>query len=324
MFFSIGIGGIDFVCVGPRMSETRIEIERLMTGVEHGFGDASGEGESLGFNPGDESHSSLPYRRNPPLEEEEQEEEEDEDEIRPPPPAPEPEPEPEPEQEPESEPEPEPEPEPVRVAPLRAPMQSATNSVASGETETETEEAITPPIGRSYANGPGVGPRPFSLLSARPMSDSSRPVSLLDPGRPNSYFSEASSRPSSYISASSGGEMSGKERIRAHEEMILAKRRELRGGSSRPNRRRSRSTGDTLVSCQLLRMSGPGLTWGEQKIGEKPNLLDIPVDSAELELETSFNEQMRKIYNADEVCILGHLVSNDTNPRLIGPFISPS
>ncbi|KAF8598229.1 hypothetical protein BDV93DRAFT_340774 [Ceratobasidium sp. AG-I] len=240
------------VARGPRMSETRIEIERLMTGVEHGFADASGEGESLGFHPGDESHSSLPYRRNATLEEE-QEEEEEAEEIRPPPPAPEPELEPESEEEPEQEPEPEPEPAPA--APLRAPMQSTTNSVASGETETETEEAITPPMGRSFATGPGVGPRPFSLLSARPMSDSSRPVSFLDPGQPYSYFSEASSRPNSYMSASSGGEMSGKEKIRAHEEMILAKRRELRGGSSRPNRRRSKSTGDTLVSYWLLYMS---------------------------------------------------------------------
>ncbi|KAG8690396.1 Bud site selection protein bud4 [Ceratobasidium sp. 394] len=228
---------------GPRMSGSRLEIERLMAGVERGFADASGEGDSLGFNPADESHTSLPYRRKEqPVEQEE----------------------------------PEPEPEPILPPPVssRAPMPSATNSVASGETETEVEEAITPPIARTFMPGPGMGPQTFQL---------SPEIARLDPGRPSSFLDEFPSRPSSYLSTSSAGygsEMSGRARIKAHEEKILAKRRELRGGSSRP---RSKSFADPLP-----------------RIPDKPELLEVPVDSSELALEESFNEHMNKIYHEGE------------------------
>ncbi|KAG8715477.1 Bud site selection protein bud4 [Ceratobasidium sp. 395] len=247
---------------GPRMSGSRLEIERLMAGVEQGFADASGEGDSFGFNPADESHTSLPYRKKDQIEEQD-------------------EPEPEPEPEPKRKPEPAPAPAPTRIpkptptlpppVSIRAPMPSATNSVTSGETETEVDEAITPPIARTFMPGPGVGSRAFQL---------SPEIAQLDPGRPSSFLDEFPSRPSSFLSTSSGGELTGKARIKAHEERILAKRREMRGGPSRP---RSKSFGDTLP-----------------KIPDKPELLEIPVDSGELALEESFNEQMNKIYQGGE------------------------
>ncbi|KAG9092428.1 Bud site selection protein bud4 [Ceratobasidium sp. 370] len=226
---------------GPRMSGSRLEIERLMAGVEQGFADASGEGDSLGFNPADESHTSLPYRRKDQPEEQE---------------------------------EPEPAPIPPPPASSRVPMPSATNSVASGETETEVEEAVTPPIARTFTAGPGITPRAFQL---------SPEIARLDPGRPSSFLDEFPSRPSSFLSTSSAGygsELTGRARIKAHEEKILAKRRELRGGPSRP---RSKSFADTLP-----------------RIPDKPELLEIPVDSSELALEESFNEHMNKIYHAGE------------------------
>ncbi|KAG8734474.1 Bud site selection protein bud4 [Ceratobasidium sp. 414] len=228
---------------GPRMSGSRLEIERLMAGVEQGFAEASGEGDSLGFNPADQSHTSLPYRRKDQPEEQE-------------------------------EPEPEPAPIPPPPASSRAPMPSATNSVASGETETEAEEAVTPPVARMFMSGPGIGPQAFQL---------SPEIARLDPGRPSSFLDEFPSRPSSFLSTSSaglGGELTGRARIKAHEEKILAKRRELRGGPSRP---RSKSFADPLP-----------------RIPDKPEQLEIPVDSSELALEESFNEQMNKIYHQSE------------------------
>ncbi|QRW12446.1 Septin ring organizing protein mid2 [Ceratobasidium sp. AG-Ba] len=244
---------------GPRMSGSRLEIERLMAGVERGFADASGEGDSFGFNPADESHTSLPYRKNA------QDDSTQEPELE----------QPEPQREREPTPPP---PAPVQaptLAPSRIPKPSATNSVTSGETETEVEEAITPPISRPLSSGPGVGPR--FLLSPE--------IASLDPGRPSSFMDEFPSRPSSYLSTSSAGsgirrEPSGRERIRAHEERILAKRREMRGGPSRP---RSKSFADPLP-----------------KIPDKPELLEIPVDETELALEESFNEHVNKIYQKSE------------------------
>ncbi|KAG9126660.1 Bud site selection protein bud4 [Ceratobasidium sp. 392] len=244
------------VARGPRMSGTRLEIERLMAGVEQGFADASGEGDSLGLNPADQSHSSLPYRRGELPEEQD---------------GPEPEPEAEPQPEPEPKPEPKPAPTLASRLPTRVQMQSATNSVASGETETETEEAITPPIARTFMPGPGVGPRAFQL---------SPEIAELDPGRPSSFLDQFPSRPSSYLSTSSAGELTGKAKIKAHEERILAKRREMRGGPSRP---RSKTFADPLP-----------------RIPDKPELLEVPVDSSELALEESFNEHVNKIYHQGE------------------------
>ncbi|CAE6532022.1 unnamed protein product [Rhizoctonia solani] len=271
----------------PRMSGARMEIERLMAGVARGFADTSGEGSSLGFNP-DDSRTSLPYRRdsvdeaNTSLsyrredrEEPETVQEEEEEE-----PEKEPEPQPEPAREPEPIPEPVPEPESIR-SPVRArrlPMRS-TNS-ASGETETETEEAVTPPLGRSYASG--------SSSQRVSMHEPPKRLSVLDPGRASTIMHEAGSRPTSYMSTSSSSsfkpEMSGRDRIKAHEEMILQKRRELRGGPSRVNRRRSKSTSE----------SRPVYNLDEQPV------LNVAVDSEELALEESFNMQLRKIYDEDE------------------------
>ncbi|KAF8756557.1 Pleckstrin homology domain [Rhizoctonia solani] len=263
---------------GPRMSGARMEIERLMAGVERGFADNSGEGSSLGFNI-DDSHSSLPYRRNDPGDDSfsslpdrrddrdrldpESVREEEEQQL-------EPEPEPEPElslsqnqnmnQSPSQNLSQNLSPSQNRFKPLRlfehvVPIRSANS--ASGETETETEEAVTPPLGRSYA-GPST---------QRSNTNS----------RPNSYMSVSSS-------ASSKPEMSGRERIKAHEEMILQKRRELRGGPSKVNRRRSKSTSETRPPFNI----------------EEQPVLDVPVDSEELALEESFNMQLRKIYDQDE------------------------
>ncbi|KAG8687363.1 Bud site selection protein bud4 [Ceratobasidium sp. 423] len=65
-------------------------------------------------------------------------------------------------------------------------------------------------------------------------------------------------------------EMTGRERIKAREEMILQKRRKLRGRPSRP-------------AFDL-----------EEKL-----LLDVPVDSEELALEESFNMQLGNIYSGE-------------------------
>ncbi|CCO33271.1 hypothetical protein BN14_07345 [Rhizoctonia solani AG-1 IB] len=86
----------------------------------------------------------------------------------------------------------------------------STNS-ASGETETETEEAVTPPPGRSHASG-------SSQRSS--VYEPPKRVSMLDPGRASTIMNETNSRPNSYMSVSSSTsskpEMSGRERIKAH------------------------------------------------------------------------------------------------------------
>ncbi|KAG8730038.1 Bud site selection protein bud4 [Ceratobasidium sp. 423] len=91
---------------------------------------------------------------------------------------------------------------------------------------------------------------------------------MLDAGRASTIMTEAGNRPTSYMStssnASSKGEMTGRERIKAREEMVLQKRRELRAFDL-----------------------------------EEQLVLDIPVDSGELTLEESFNTQLGSIYSGE-------------------------
>ncbi|KAG8738803.1 hypothetical protein FRC11_001125, partial [Ceratobasidium sp. 423] len=137
---------------------------------------------------------------------------------------------------------------------------------ASGETETETEKAVTPPRGRPYGSGSS---------SQRPnVREPSKRLGMLDAGRAGTLMTEAGNRPTSYMSTSSNAsskrEMTGRECIKAHKEMILQKRRELRVG---------------LV--ELI----PAFDLEEQPV------LDVPVDSEELTLEESFNTQLGNIYS---------------------------
>ncbi|KAG8728918.1 hypothetical protein FRC11_009950 [Ceratobasidium sp. 423] len=77
-------------------------------------------------------------------------------------------------------------------------------------------------------------------------------------------------------------EMTGRERIKAREEMILLERRELR------EQEYERNSGE----CQEF---NPAFGLEEQP------LLDIPVDSEELTLEESFNTQLGNIYSGSHI-----------------------
>ncbi|KAG8723071.1 Bud site selection protein bud4, partial [Ceratobasidium sp. 423] len=101
-------------------------------------------------------------------------------------------------------------------------------------------------------------------------------LGMLDAGRASTIMTEAGNRPTSYMSTSSNAsskrEMTGRERIKAHKEMILQERG-------------NKSTSETRPASDL----------------EEQPALDVPVDSEELTLEESFNTQNERILSASRM-----------------------
>ncbi|KDQ13917.1 hypothetical protein BOTBODRAFT_44860 [Botryobasidium botryosum FD-172 SS1] len=164
-------------------------------------------------------------------------------------------------------------------------------SGGSSMTETEDDDGPQTPTSLSSMSTPDlkmarVEKAEQMELAAAQASIAPRPASHL-PAR-----LDAATYPPTRIPS-----LSGKEAIRAHEERIIAKRRELRrkqtageGNATRPSRRRSRSTGDA---------EGEGAS-SRRKLDF--DLLSAPIERAEgdIPLSDSIERELNKLYPSNQ------------------------